>query len=83
MTLLLLAAAATAAPLPAVTHSSRFTPQGAHCPQAVQYYAWQRGRKMEPRKLAELPDANAYKAVYRRVNGCEVPVVVRYGVTGR
>ena len=83
MTLLLFSAAAAAAPLPAITHGSRFAPQGAHCPQAVQYYAWQRGQKMEPRRLAELPDANAYKAVYRRVNGCEVPVVVRYGVTSR
>ena len=83
MTLLLLAAAAAATPPPAVTHQSRFKPPAAHCPRSVQYYAWQRGQKMEPRKLTELPDANAYRAVYRLVNGCEVPVVVRYGVTGR
>ena len=83
MTLLLLAAAVAGASSPAVAHSTRFKPPAANCPQTVQYYAWQRDRKMVPHRLTELPDANVYKAVYRQVNGCEVPVVVRYGVTGR
>ena len=85
MTFLLLASAAAAAtaPQPAVSHQSRFTPPASHCPRTTQYYAWQRGQRMEPRKLTELPDANFYRAVYRVVDGCEVPVIVRYGVTGR
>jgi hypothetical protein len=53
------------------------------CPQTTGYYAWQRGKPVRPQKLTELPDANAYAAVYRRVAGCEVPLVVRYGVSGR
>lgn len=36
-----------------------------------------------PRKLTELPPANMYAAVYRRIEGCEVPLVVRYNVEGR
>jgi hypothetical protein len=33
-------------------------------------------------KLTELPPADAYSAVYRVVDGCEAPIVIRYGVTG-
>jgi hypothetical protein len=53
------------------------------CPQTARYYAWQRDKAVRPQKLTHLPDANAYAAVYRRVAGCEVPLVVRYGVSGR
>jgi hypothetical protein len=34
-------------------------------------------------KLTELPPADAYSAVYRTVNGCESPIVVKYGIGGR
>lgn len=34
-------------------------------------------------KLTELPPANAYVAVYRQVNGCEAPIVVKYGLGRR
>lgn len=37
--------------------------------------AW-RGEPVKPRKLAELPPAVSYMAVYRMVNGCEVPMTV-------
>ena len=53
------------------------------CPQTTAVHAWTRDRKLTPQKLGELPPANAYKAVYRRIGGCEVPVVVKYGVGGR
>ena len=36
-----------------------------------------------PRKLTELPEANAYAAVYRVIDGCEEPVMVRFDVGGR
>ena len=50
------------------------------CPQTTAVHAWTREKKLTPRKLGDLPPANAYQAVYRRIGGCEVPVVVRYGV---
>ena len=53
------------------------------CPQTTSVHAWARDKKVAPRPLNELPPANAYSAVYRRVGGCEVPVVVRYGVGNR
>jgi hypothetical protein len=53
------------------------------CPRTASYYAWQRGKQVAPRKLTELPPANAYYTVYRRIDGCMVPVIVKYGVGGR
>lgn len=53
------------------------------CPQTAAQQAAQRDRKPAPRRLDRLPAANAYSAVYRLVNGCEVPVVVRYDVGKR
>jgi hypothetical protein len=53
----------------------------ANCPRTTSVYAWQRGKTVKPQKLTELPDANAYSAVLRRIGRCEVPVVVRYGVS--
>jgi hypothetical protein len=53
------------------------------CPQTTHYYTWQRDKPVRPQRLTQLPDANAYAAVYRRVAGCEIPLVVRYGVSGR
>jgi hypothetical protein len=55
----------------------------AECPQTTSYYAWRSGKSVRPQKLTELPDANAYRAVYRHIGRCEVPVVVKYGVSGR
>jgi hypothetical protein len=53
------------------------------CPRTTRYYAWDRDKFITPRKLAQLPPANIYATVYRRVDGCEVPLVVKYGVGGR
>ena len=58
-------------------------PPAANCPRTTNYHAVRPGEPVRPRKLNQLPDANAYAAVYRRVSGCEVPVVVRYGVGNR
>lgn len=55
----------------------------ANCPKTTHYHAWDRGKPVKPQKLTELPDANAYAAVYRRVRGCEVPVVVKHGIGNR
>jgi hypothetical protein len=78
--LLLVAAALIAAPQPS---RPQLQSKPSECPRTTSYYAWQRGKPVKPQKLTELPDANAYSAVYRRIAGCEVPIVVKYGVSGR
>jgi hypothetical protein len=54
-----------------------------NCPHATSMHAYERSKPPKPQRLGELPPANAYSAVYRLIRGCEVPVVVRYGVGGR
>ena len=81
---LLILAAAVALQGPAVAQSPRTEPSATErCPQATRYYAYRDGKKLRPKALTELPDANAYSAVYRLVDGCQVPVVVKYGVSPR
>jgi hypothetical protein len=71
-------------PQPAMPRAlNAFGPMRSDCKQTTSHYAWDRSQPQKPRKLTELPDANAYAAVYRRVNGCEEPLVVSYGVSGR
>jgi hypothetical protein len=82
--LLLASALIAAAPTPAVAvpESARPIANPTRCPRTTQYYAWRRGKALKPQKLIELPPANAYYTVYRLIGGCEVPVVVKYGVGG-
>jgi hypothetical protein len=76
------AAVAAAAPVPAT--NAKFTPPPQTCPQPANVYAAKPGDSLKPRKLTELPPANLYSAVYRRdANGCEKPIVVKYGVGRR
>jgi hypothetical protein len=78
MLLLAAALAATAsAPSLAVAGALKSSPR---CPRTTGYYAWQGGTPPRPRKLAELPPANLYSAVYRTIGGCEAPIIVKYGV---
>ena len=58
-------------------------PGRADCPQTTSYYAYREGEPLKPRKLAELPPANAYAAVLRHDGRCEIPLVVKYGVGRR
>ena len=53
-----------------------------NCPRATTYQAYDRGAVSKPRKLTELPKAHQFAAVYRTVNGCQVPLIVRYNVGG-
>lgn len=83
--MLLLAAALFAAPIPAVAvidAAKAPTPSG-QCPRTTNYQAWHGGKPLRPRRLTELPPANAYSAVYRHIGGCEAPIVVKYRVGGR
>jgi len=54
----------------------------ADCPRTATVHTLDHGEALQPRKLIELPPANQYAAVYRRIGGCEVPLVVRYNVGG-
>jgi hypothetical protein len=57
--------------------------QPANCPATSRYEASRRGKTPRAQKLGELPDADLYKAVYRRIGRCEAPIIVKYGVAGR
>ena len=57
--------------------------QPAECPATSRYEASRRGKTPKAQKLTQLPDADVYRAVYRRIGRCEVPIIVKYGVGGR
>jgi hypothetical protein len=52
----------------------------ATCPPISRYEAMKRGGRLSPQHLDELPAADMYKAVYRRVGGCVTPIIVGYGL---
>jgi hypothetical protein len=85
MFLFLLAAAGAASATPA-RDMPIVNPNGAAsriCPPTSRYEAARRGGKLPPSLLNQLPAADMYNAVYRRIGGCEVPIIVRYNVGGR
>ena len=57
--------------------------QPASCPATSRFEASRRGTTPQARKLGDLPDADFYKAVYRKIDRCEAPIIVKYGVAGR
>lgn len=48
------------------------------CPPISRFEA-KGGGKLAPLHLNELPAADLYKAVYRRIGACVVPIIVGYG----
>ena len=74
------ASAAPAGDMPLINPKAA---QPANCPATSRYEAAKRGKTLKPQRLGELPDADVYKAVYRRIGRCEVPIIVKYGVAGR
>ena len=59
-----------------------------HCPRTTSYLADKsglyRGQPLKPRKLTELPQGTTYMAVFRHIDGCEVPLtMVEYRNSGR
>ncbi|MFC7536142.1 hypothetical protein ACFQPG_02020 [Sphingomonas sp. GCM10030256] len=66
--------------MPAITPGG---PQRADCPETAATLARREGGRLQPRTLGEMPGADHYAAVYRRIGGCEVPLVVSYNVGGR
>lgn len=52
----------------------------AECPPISRFHAAKARQSLRPRKLDELPMADAYAAVYRHIGRCEAPIIVRYGM---
>ena len=52
----------------------------ANCPPISRYDAARKGGKATARPLGDLPAADQYKAVYRRVGGCIVPMISSFGL---
>ena len=76
----LLAAAIPARDMPVVNPKDG---QPSNCPATSRYEASRKGKTLQARKLSELPDADMYLAVYRKIDRCEAPIIVKYGVSGR
>lgn len=53
------------------------------CPSISRFDASRQKGKLTPRKLGELPPADAYLAVVRQAGKCHVPEIVKYDVGGR
>jgi hypothetical protein len=77
---MLAASASPAADMPTINPKAN---QPASCPATSRYEASRRGKTPKVQRLTELPDADLYKAVYRRIGRCEAPIIVKYGVAGR
>ena len=73
-------ASSTAAPAPdrAEPRNMGSSLDRRNCPRAAVHRAEGLG-KAESKRLGELPSGNLILAVVRDVNGCQEPVVVRYG----
>jgi hypothetical protein len=69
-------AAAAATPLVATVKFA--PPSGTNCPAVSRFHALKNGEGVKAQKLGELPPADHYKAVYRTVGGCEVPVMADF-----
>jgi len=84
MRILLVAAAAIIAPASAAAPPASVEPTAAQMkPKAEcrtssvhQASPFNRADPVRPRNLGELPPATGYKAVYRTIDGCEVPLTV-------
>ena len=77
---MLAASAAPAGDMPTINPKAN---QPASCPATSRYEASRRGKTPRAQRLAELPDADLYKAVFRRIGRCEAPIIVKYGIAGR
>ena len=69
------APAALAAPAPAGL--ARPAP---HCPNPPLVHLVRPGQPATVHRLTDLPPANMFLSVYRRVGGCVVPVIAGYGI---
>jgi hypothetical protein len=79
----LAAAAASAEPVGDMPIINPKAGEPSTCPATSRYEASRLGKTPKAQKLNELPDADVYRAVYRRIGKCEAPIIVKFGVTGR
>jgi hypothetical protein len=78
-----LLAAASAQPIGDMPVINPKADQPTSCPATSRYEASKRGKTPKAQKLNELPDADVYRAVYRKIGRCEAPIIVRFGVAGQ
>lgn len=50
------------------------------CPPISNFHAQREGGQLGLQRLGDLPPADTYAAAYRRIQGCEVPILLRHGV---
>lgn len=74
-------AAAGAVALQDPPHEGRAARPSA-CVHTTPYYAYQDGPPLKPHKLTELPPAHAFSAVFRKIDGCEAPILIKYRLGG-
>ena len=55
----------------------------ASCPPTAATIARDNRKSPQARKLGELPPASGYAAVYRQIDGCEVPLPIQFDPTRR
>ena len=67
--------------------SAATVPKTGNCPRTTSHFAANasvfQGAPLAPRKLTDLPAATSYMAVYRKIDGCEVPLTMTEYRTGR
>ena len=76
------AAAVSAQPLGDMPVVNPKTNQPASCPATSRYEASGKGKMPKAQRLDQLPDADVYRSVYRRIGRCEAPIIVKFGVAG-
>ncbi|MEO6361063.1 MAG: hypothetical protein ABIO43_10885 [Sphingomicrobium sp.] len=57
-------------------------PKRADCPAISRYEAMKDRPERAVRNLSELPPGDHYKAVYRRIDGCVVPIIANQPFNG-
>lgn len=66
-----------------VIQPKALAPTRSDCPEVATYQTARPGEPLRLHNLNELPPANAYAAVYRKIGGCEVPMLVGYDIGKR
>lgn len=74
----LAAMASAGAPAAPPMVDSKFNPPSKDCPPVSRYHAMKQGKGVKMQKLTELPPADHYKAVIRRVGACEAPIIAGF-----
>ena len=74
--LLLMSVGAASTPLQGAPKGST---AGGACNDDLLHFA-EKSRKAVPKKLGELPPGNLVLTVVRQEDGCQIPVIVRYGI---